>query len=93
MFHLLMGLEADSIIYVNISKEKKHGDIRVAPVFISRVNTPQLSDRNRLLLAEGLKNGESHCFGSRCHVILLKAEGCDSGYSETKRYNGCPKIT
>jgi transposase len=45
---------------------------------MSRVNTPQLSGRDRLLLLEGLKKGESHCFRSRCHVILLKAEGLDS---------------
>jgi transposase len=45
---------------------------------MSRVNTPQLSDRDRLLLEEGLKKGESHCFRTRCHVILLKAEGRSS---------------
>jgi transposase len=45
---------------------------------MSRVNTPQLSDRDRLLFEEGIKKGESHCFRTRCHVILLKAEGRSS---------------
>jgi transposase len=45
---------------------------------MSRVNTPQLSNRDRLLLESGLKKGASHCFRSRCHVILLKSEGRSS---------------
>jgi transposase len=42
---------------------------------MGRVNTPGLSSNERLSLKQGLKNGESHCFRNRCHVILLKAEG------------------
>jgi transposase len=45
---------------------------------MSRVNAPELSDRDRLLLEEGLRKGESHCFRTRYHVILLKAEGRSS---------------
>ncbi|MDR1356651.1 MAG: helix-turn-helix domain-containing protein [Tannerellaceae bacterium] len=45
---------------------------------MNRVNTPQLSDRDRLLLEKGIKKGESHCFRTRCRVILLKAEGRSS---------------
>jgi transposase len=42
---------------------------------MSRVNTPQLTDKDRSVLVQGFKNGDSHCFRNRCHVILLKAEG------------------
>jgi hypothetical protein len=42
---------------------------------MSRVNTPQLTDKDRPVLARGFKYGDSHCFRDRCHVILLKAEG------------------
>jgi transposase len=45
---------------------------------MGRVNTPQLSERDRIELASGLKKGDSHCFRNRCHVILLKAEGRSS---------------
>lgn len=39
------------------------------------VNTPQLSTQERLILEQGFREGESHCFRTRCHVILLKADG------------------
>lgn len=42
---------------------------------MGRVNTPQLSTQERLSLEFGLQQGESHCFRTRCHVILLKADG------------------
>lgn len=42
---------------------------------MGRVNTPELSEKDRASLAHGLKSGSSHCFRTRCHVILLKAEG------------------
>jgi transposase len=45
---------------------------------MSRVNTPQLSSRDRLLLESGLKQGDSHCFRNRCQVLLLKSEGRSS---------------
>jgi transposase len=44
-----------------------------------RVNTPQLFAIERLSLDEGFKKGESHCFRNRYHVVLLKAEGRNSG--------------
>jgi transposase len=43
-----------------------------------RVNTPPLSDRDRLVLEPGFKKGKSHGFRIRCHVILLKSEGRSS---------------
>jgi transposase len=45
---------------------------------MGRVNTPQLSERDRIELASGFKKGDSHCFRNRCHVILLKSEGRSS---------------
>ena len=45
---------------------------------MGRVNTPHLSDTERQALELGLKKGESHSFRTRCHVILLKADGRNS---------------
>jgi transposase len=45
---------------------------------MGRVNTPILTVAQRDELGQGLKKGESHCFVTRCHVILLKAEGRSS---------------
>lgn len=45
---------------------------------MGRVNTPELSLQDRVLLENGFKAGLSHCFRNRCHVILLKSEGRDS---------------
>lgn len=42
---------------------------------MGRVNTPQLSTQERLVLEQGFREGDSHCFRTRCHVILLKADG------------------
>ena len=45
---------------------------------MGRVNTPQLNNSDRHALETGFKQGESHCFRNRCHVILLKSEGRSS---------------
>ena len=45
---------------------------------MSRVNTPILSESERLSLENGHRNGKSHAFRRRCQVILLKSEGRDS---------------
>jgi hypothetical protein len=42
---------------------------------MGRVNTPQLTEKEQSFLADGFKQGVSHCFRNRCHAILLKAEG------------------
>lgn len=42
---------------------------------MGRVNTPLLSQEQRDALEEGYKNGKSHAFRKRCHVLLLKSEG------------------
>jgi len=45
---------------------------------MSRVNTPKLSEGERIALETGYRTGKAHTFRSRCHLILLKAEGRDS---------------
>ncbi len=45
---------------------------------MSRVNTPKLSEPDRIALETGYRTGKTHTFRSRCHLILLKAEGRDS---------------
>lgn len=45
---------------------------------MSRVNTPKLSEADRIALETGYRTGQTHTFRSRCHLILLKAEGRDS---------------
>lgn len=45
---------------------------------MSRVNTPKLSESDRIALETGYRTGKTHTFRSRCHLILLKAEGRDS---------------
>lgn len=45
---------------------------------MGRVNTPHLFDTEHQALELGLKKGDSHCFRTRCHVILLKADGRNS---------------
>jgi len=42
---------------------------------MGRVNTPILSESAKLALEEGQKNGKTHTFRTRCHVILLKSTG------------------
>ena len=37
-----------------------------------------LFDMEHQALELGLKKGDSHCFRTRCHVILLKADGRNS---------------
>lgn len=42
---------------------------------MGRVNTPQLSESEKLALEQGLKYGTTHTFRMRCQVILLKSTG------------------
>jgi transposase len=42
---------------------------------MGRVNTPLLSESQRLELEQGLKNSASHAFRMRCQSILLKSAG------------------
>lgn len=42
---------------------------------MGRVNTPLLSEPARLALEEGLRDGKTHTFRTRCQVILLKSTG------------------
>ena len=42
---------------------------------MGRVNTPLLSESDKVALTEGLRTGKAHCFRTRCQVILLKATG------------------
>jgi transposase len=39
-----------------------------------RVNTPILTDTTLATLELGYRTGKSHCYRSRCHVIILKSE-------------------
>lgn len=41
---------------------------------MGRVNTPILSEIQRIELGNGLKTGKSHSFRMRCQCILLKAD-------------------
>ncbi len=43
-----------------------------------RVNTPILSTAARAALDAGYRNGASHCYRTRCHVIILKSENRSS---------------
>lgn len=45
---------------------------------MNRFNTPQLTFSEREALNQGYREGKSHAFGKRCHLILLKSEGRDS---------------
>lgn len=45
---------------------------------MGRVNTPILSNSDKLALEQGIRTGNTPCFRSRCEVILLKATGLDS---------------
>jgi transposase len=45
---------------------------------MGRVNTPKLSEEAKSALEICYKTGKSHAFRTRCHLILLKAEGRDS---------------
>jgi transposase len=42
---------------------------------MGRVNTPHLSESEKLALEQGLKYGTTHTEGMRCQVILLKSTG------------------
>ncbi len=42
---------------------------------MGRTNKPTLSEEQWIELTNGLKNGKSHAFRSRCQAILLKADG------------------
>lgn len=42
---------------------------------MGRVNTPILSDTEKLTLEQGLKTGKTHTYRTRCQVILLKSSG------------------
>ena len=42
---------------------------------MGRVNTPLLNELATNALAQGVKEGLTHPFRTRCHVILLKATG------------------
>lgn len=39
------------------------------------VNTPAVSEQERIALENGLRTSKSHAFRMRCHAILLKSEG------------------
>jgi len=41
---------------------------------MGRVNTPILSESERLSLEQGLQTGKTHSFRTRCQVILLKSQ-------------------
>ena len=43
-----------------------------------RVNTPILSTAVRSALDAGYRTGASHCYRTRCHVIILKSENRSS---------------
>lgn len=45
---------------------------------MGRINTPLLSEEDKLALSEGYATGSSHAFRKRCQLILLKAQGRDS---------------
>lgn len=45
---------------------------------MGRVNTLELSKSDRSALESGLKYGDSHCFRTRCQVILLKVDNRSS---------------
>ena len=45
---------------------------------MGRVNTPILSDAERSALEAGYRQGKSHAFRKRCHVILIKSDGLTS---------------
>jgi hypothetical protein len=45
---------------------------------MSRVNTLILSESDRTALEKGYKEGPTHAFRVRCHVILLKSEDRES---------------
>lgn len=42
---------------------------------MGRVNTPILSQESKKALENGFKEGKTHSFRLRCHLILLKSEG------------------
>ena len=42
---------------------------------MGRVNTPLLDTSAKAALEEGLRTGKTHCFRTRCQVILLKSTG------------------
>ncbi len=42
---------------------------------MGRVNTPTLTTKEYEELSQGFHNGKSHCFRTRCNIILLKAQG------------------
>ncbi len=41
---------------------------------MGRVNTPKLDEKSKLELEKGYRNGNTHTFRLRCHLILLKSE-------------------
>ncbi len=45
---------------------------------MGRINTPLLTTSMTTALAQGVKDGKTHCFRTRCRVILLKATGRSS---------------
>ena len=45
---------------------------------MGRVNKPELTDAERSFLEAGHRTGERPAFRTRCHVILLKAQGRSS---------------
>jgi transposase len=42
---------------------------------MGRVNIPILNESAKSALEQGQKNGKTHTFRTRCHVILLKSTG------------------
>lgn len=42
---------------------------------MGRVNTPKLSDSEKISLRQGFREGKSHCYRMCCYLVLLKSEG------------------
>ena len=45
---------------------------------MARIKIVQLTDKQRLQVEEGFRNGQGHAFRMRCRVVLLKAKGLTS---------------